>query len=354
MYSTYNRVMTDKDITEQEVYSLFIPGSTLGPNSKLRLKALLSRRQGQVIECCAPPCTDITNPGTQELSEIETYDLDTGAVEMTWAYVGPGPEIYGLRVTPTCGGGNGTYDSCTELVHVLNGVITIRNDLRPALDTTPAANLICGNSDEHSYLFYAGNGYYFSIDDQQRTVMAPQTGDISLEVDAWTKYDDRIYVCINQFAFGNSRRVRVYEVGSGTHVEFSDVLTGYTFITNMQANERYLYALVRTSGNNKLVRVERSDLTTKIEIDLGTTGFNSIYVVSDTAVYLVKQINFDPISVYFWDGVTLNLVDGAVTLSTNVHGTTGNHRLSFLNRILFYGGDSAGGVNIALIEVACP
>lgn len=306
-------------------------------------------------------CPDTTVPLPQTLEQSDHYAIDVGNDRTSWAYVGAGREIYVLRIVATCGGGNAHYDTCADLIHILDGVQTIRNDLKPSNDHTAAANVVAGHSDEASFAFQnASSLYYHSVPNQLRTICSSQSGDGGFQVKAWCKHDTFIYCCINQTAFSNNKRVRKYNM-SGTHIEFTDSLVGYSFINSMQANNDYLYALVDTGANDLIVRMPTGSLSDPADeiIDTGLTDVSAFYVVSNSLIYFVNHPAASTvIGIYAWDGSSIITVDSSVTLQTG-YGSTGQQNvLHLIENSLYYGGDAddgTGQINIARIDlVLCP
>lgn len=358
-----NNTMTDKLTSLQELFSMSIPANTL-TQKKLRLRALLSRVKGELEVCCFTCTDDIPPTESQELVETDMYDVSEINVTTSWAYVGPGPEMYILLADDSCGGGNAHYDTCTDLIHILNGVKTVRNDLKPEVGNYPAVNNRIGHSDEHSYVLQTtssfGTGlHYYSIPNQTLTVCKAQSGDIGMQVTAWSKYGNSIYACINQTAFGNSKRVREFDATTGAHIRFTDVLQTYSSIQTIQANSTYLYGLAhKTSETDKIVRISLSDFSTVEVIDTGLTFISAFYVVNDNLVYFIRQVlGLPSVGVYCWNGSEIITVDSSVTISNGAHGSDGQLGLHFINRTLFYGSDADEGigadVNISVIEVDC-
>jgi len=78
--STSNAVMESEDISQQTLYELSIPVSTLDTNSRLRIKTLISRVVGvpladPVIEC--ETCQVDSEAGLQTLTVMNTLMPNT-------------------------------------------------------------------------------------------------------------------------------------------------------------------------------------------------------------------------------------------------------------------------------------
>jgi len=348
--STSNAVMESEDISQQTLYELSIPVSTLDTNSRLRIKTLISRVVGvpladPVIEC--ETCQVDSEAGLQTLTVMNTLMPNTTENGVSsWGHVGenngnhdiyqytfnqtytgqsfdnnPYVKLYRIRGTNYTRVAKVITLSTSDMDHEVQFMIGVADEPCYGLKATVT---IASNIPNGAYIYFPNNGLQVLCDD----------GGADFFINTFTVKDDIIFL-----SKSNSYKLFSF-YKSGELITSSTTLAdnGYTEPLSMHAIADSMYVL--TGGTpNKIhkINVSNLNLVTTWGITVNATPITTIkaiYAVSHNLIYFLyvsAGVNVVGIGYLHTSTGQSTIVDSSIQLERELLGNVSLHFKRFAN-----------------------